>query len=553
MKKLCFWITNIVFSIVLSIGIFLCCDSQNTTSAAVTTTVSNSLLDNPGIIAVTQDGKIFDSEDDFSTSTYFNESKKTIYTNKNLNISFIHNFNVGLDHYQIFLNNSKIGDNNNSEEDFYRPYNQDGNTIPCYVFNTDNITEESVFIEIVCTIKTKKYYLDFVLVLTEKNFQTDENLYWEYKYNTITERVKAPTTGATYSPLSLHVPSGTLLNPTYIKFKYLGEEFLIYNIDGIFYNAFDDSELDIEYVLFDISGSYNVEIYDKTSLCYESSNHNQYNFIIKNTTTRNDSFYIHAHHESGALIANSQITNQDVIIDFVNLNDIIRSVDRIIVTKSWRPTGGENISEQTIYTTNIPSTLTISEDGTYNIRVIGKNGGNIIKEYEFILIKSIRNYFEMGNKVYEPDANEPANTYKTFEIETSFNSSYHDISGQTDYTFNVTIAKSAPNIEGINNNGRKQGSVALTIHGVGKIQVSITQDGNTTNMEVSNGTKLEKLTTPGKYYVKITDEMGTTVTKNFTITVKMNAAAKAIIIVGVILVAILTTFIIITRSKVKVK
>lgn len=568
MKKLCLVLLSFVITIVSTIAILCCFNTMsNNTNSLVNAEEKDrySIFTKPGLATVSQEGKVFDSYDSFYKNTTFYDLVEypTIYTNKTITISITHKF-LGLDSYNIYYYTQdkpagiRIGSNSQGvNPDFYREYVNNERNIPCYVFDYGNAKiNEPVLIKLSFLIDNNIYYLDFVLVQTNNNFSLDNNLKWEYTYNNQKETIKSPTDNKTYPPISLFVPNGTELNPTYVKFTYLGDEFTIYNINGEFYNLYDNSKLNIDCILFNLSGTYTVEIYDRTKFCYQNSNHYQHNFLIKNTATKYDSFYIYAHNENGQLVASNQITNANVVVDFVNMSDIYNNIDRIIVTKTWRPSGGENVSEINEYlsTTNIPSSLTFSDDGTYNIRVIDKNGGNIIKEYDFVVLKSIRSYFEMGTQIYEIGPEDPVNTYKTFKIDTTIYSSYNQIAGKTDYSFNVTVAKSSPSISGINNNGRKQGSVNLTIYGVGKIQVNISLDGKQSPTQiVSNGQKLEKLDTPGKYHIKITDEMGTTITKSFTITVKMNSAAKAIIIIGIIIAAIFVVVVIITRVKVKVR
>jgi len=566
MKKISLSIFGFFSAIAISMAV-LCCigvfpSQKNAPHVNAETVIRESIFKQPGLATLTQEGKIFDSYNSFYQNLSFADGKSypAIYTNKNLTLSITHTFK-GLDSYSLWLYTednligTRIGSNSQGvDTNYYKTYLKDGISIPCYVFNNLNTpTNTPVLLKLSFIVSSSVYYLDFILVQTDNNFNIDDNLSWEYNFNNQTEWIKAPSNDKTYTPLTLHVPNGTQLNPTYVKFTFLGEIFTIYNIDGEFYNNYNGTKLNIQEVLFDLSGTYNVEIYDRTKFCYSDSNYNSYNFFIKN---KNDPFYIYGHNKNGNVVANNQVTNSDVVVDFVNLNDIYKNVDQIIVTKSYRPSGGENISEETKYpsSSNIPSSLTFSADGTYNIRVVGKTAGQIIKEYDFILINTIRSHFEKDNKTYEIGPNDPDNTYKTFNISSSFPSTYKNITSKTDYNFNVTIAKSEPSISGINNNGRKQGGVSLTVYGVGKIQVNITQDGKALSpIEATNGQKLEKLDTPGKYYVKITDEMGTTVTKSFTITVKMNAAAKAIIIVGAILVVALVAIIIISRARVRVR
>jgi len=578
MKKIIISLFGILFAVLLSVAIFPCEKNFEQTASAAISQERLPLLSQKSWFSISQQGKIYDENSDFSKTIYKKDGKEypTIITNKSITISILYDFDTHMfDSYYIHLghetevNTLSLGNNatdlSNTEtkvetfagrdivyKDYYKPYEKESKTIQAYFFNvySENFLNDQLLVKINFNVNNINHYLDFILVQTDSNFPVDNRLYWEYTVNNQLENVKAPTNGATYSPLTLSVPDGTEYNPTYIKFSYLGEEFIIYNINGIYYNSFNNEQLDFSKMLFDLSGFYTVEIYDQTRFCYDSSNYLSYNFSIKNPES---TFYLFTHNKAGKVVANNQISNSEVIVDLVNLDDIISSVNRVIITKSWRPSGGENISEQTVITENIPSTLNFNQDGTFNVRVIN-NDGRTIKECKFVLIKEIRTYFEAGDEKYEIGENEPANTYKTFTIPTKIASSYKDISGETNYTYSVTIAKSAPQISGIGNNGRKQGSVTLTIYGVGDIQVSVSKDGKeTTNTKVTNGQALEKISEPGKYYVKITDQMGTTITKSFTIDVKMNGAAKAIIIIGIILVVVAIAVIIITRAKIKVR
>ncbi|MBQ3158371.1 MAG: hypothetical protein IJB98_01615, partial [Clostridia bacterium] len=70
---------------------------------------------------------------------------------------------------------------------------------------------------------------------------------------------------------------------------------------------------------------------------------------------------------------------------------------------------------------------------------------------------------------------------------------------------------------------------------------------------IQNGEEIGSFSEPGKYFIKITDEMGTTITKNFTITIKMNGAAIALIAIGLAVVLIVIVVAIVSRSRVKVR
>lgn len=562
MKKIYLTILGFVFAIVSSIAILGFKNNQ-------TARAEENLLSRPEFFTITQDGKVF-SEADFIPYTFKETTYKAIFTNKTITLNLVKTGYV-LDGFSV---STTSFDGDNVIELGISPTTQvtdnNGKVTSRYVFDVTALSEDTQqLIYVSYRSQGTVYSFKFMLIQTKTDIITDPNMYWTYNLN-YQAKVKAPTNNVVYPPISLYLPNtGTALNPIYVRFSYLGEMFTVYKIGNNFYNAFDNSSLDIDYLLFDQSGQYTVEIYDKTAEYLilntetqtentekiEHSNYFIYNFSVKNITDVRSSFYIHAHNYDGELIANNQVSNSDVLVDFVNIEDLkyAQIIDSIVVTKSWKPSTNEILSEQTVYSDNIPSSLLIDQDGSYNITAYDKDGEEI-KMYEFIIIKTIRNYFEMNGEVYRIGPDEPDNTYRTKTFNSSIESSYNNIYGQTNYSFNVTIAKSNPGISGIGNNGTKAGNLTLTIFGVGKINVEVTFEGNETkSYVVQNGQKLEKLTEPGEYLVKITDEMGTTITKTFTLTVKRNTAAKIIIIVGICLAVTLVVVIVLKRSKVKVR
>ena len=93
----------------------------------------------------------------------------------------------------------------------------------------------------------------------------------------------------------------------------------------------------------------------------------------------------------------------------------------------------------------------------------------------------------------------------------------------------------------------------LRVHGVGKIEVKVTHNGKTETYTKTNRQYLGTFTEQGKYFIQITDQMGNSVTKSFTITIKLNTSS--IVLIGVAAGSLLglIVFIIISRSKVKVR
>ena len=509
-------------------------------------------------VSITQEDYVFSNKDLIEVETAY-ETYNALYTNKTVTIACNYEFTSVYDEFTISVNSSYL------EDDDEHIVEIGGKRY--YVFSINDI-EEDTSTRIVLRVRLynpptpnnpqvtyTEYSLSFMLIQTKLTFVNNSDFSWQYTYNTVLETVSAPSTNYTYPPIVLSVPNGTRLNPVYVKFIYCGETFEVYNVDGIFYNAVDNSTLDFSTLSFNKSGTYEVEIYDNTSYSgYANNNYRSYSFIVKNTTTALDAFYIIAHLEDGSLIMNKQISNTTTTVEFVNLADIASLVDRIVVTMTYRPTGGENISETTEYNrSNLPASLTFENDDNYHIQVIGRNGGNIIAEFEFNLIQSIRSYFESGGVRYEIADDEPSNTTKTFHIDVTETSYYNGIEGASEYSFYVIIARSEPSIDGINNNARTSNNVSLTVRGVGTIEVAISKDGTTNTIVCQNGERLPTFADPGRYFIRITDEMGTTITKSFTITVRMNTAAIILIVIAAVIMVVLVVFIFISRTRVKVR
>ena len=117
------------------------------------------------------------------------------------------------------------------------------------------------------------------------------------------------------------------------------------------------------------------------------------------------------------------------------------------------------------------------------------------------------------------------------------------------------VARSAPNIVGIANNDRTQDNVSLRVYGVGTIDVYVSLNGAQMMIDTKyeNGSRLPTFTEQGNYFVRITDEMGSTITRSFTITMKLNTASIILIVIAAVAIVGLIVFIIVSRGRVKVR
>ena len=488
-------------------------------------------------INISEDGHVYTKED-FTTNYDSDITNFAIFTNKTLTINCDFEQNAN-NKFTININSLL---QNQLEE--YEYYNQAEEKI-CWVLDTSKLVDDKenyVYIKVEQTIPrspsnpteyVKIYEFKFFVIQTPVNFEKESSnlsnnfIVWEYVYNNQEIRATSPTNGENYHSLTLTFPSGTKLNPVYVKFNYSGEEYVVYRyryqdneVEKVAtFNASTGKQLDLDKLVFNKSGRYSVQIYDKTieTNCL-NKNFFEYNFTIENPNSDLTRFYIDAHTSDKTPIMRNQITNEDVILDFVHFENIKALISQIKVIRSYQPSISQSIPVVTTYEpSELPSSLLFTQDGNYEINFIN-NQGTTVFSYEFIILKSIKQSFQVGDKTYSIGEDKPSNLAEEHIGSIAVSTMYNDIEGKTTYSFKVIVARSAPSIDGINNNARTQNAVSLSVRGVGNIKVQATLNGKPLSLpsEVENGDRLQTFTAQGKYLIQITDEMGSTITKSFT-------------------------------------
>ena len=549
--------------------------AEETITASTTADEDDPNLSVLDYIDISQEGYVFTKKDfvndyDSSASKYAIFSNHTITINKNIDSSVNHKFTINI--------NSLTTESLLEEAGYI--YRNEATGEMSYVLDINgktNDVENFVYIEITFYYppsqtypggRQEKIQLAFFVVQTPTNFEKENSsssnnfIVWDYVYKNQSICTTAPGTGETFETLNLTFPAGTQLNPVFVEFVYCGEHYLIYRYkdptDGTIktFNSVDDSKITLDKLSFNKSGTYTVKIYDKTvnSNC-PNKNYYEYSFIISNTSSATAGFYVNATDEAGNPIMSEQYTNSNVKVDFVNYENIKSQVYKITVIRAYQPSLSENIPITTTYTPDdLPSSITYSEDGTYDIKFENRRG-DLLFEYKFVITKSIKTSFKIGNTVYEVSSSEAANTTKEFTINSFANSDYNGIEGKTDFSFTIFVARSEPSISGIANNDRTQSNVNLRVYGVGTIDVYVSLNGAQMMIETKyqNGSRLPTFTEQGNYFIRITDEMGSTITKSFTITMRLNTASIILIVIAAVTLVGLFIFIIISRGKVKVR
>ncbi len=589
MKKFCCFLL-VMMSVILGISFFNLPKTEKTTN--IVASAEETQLNIPewvfSYISISQDGNgahaghTFTARDftsvDFSNLSGAQTYSETIglYTSKTITMkcldlsSFYNSLSIRINGEDVIINNAY------QQSDYIKVIDN----AYYIVFDNSTASGQDKISRVRITLNSGISYSEFsfLLIQTQLNFVKDSIL-WEFALNDEQTDVSEPTAGCTYPPITLKIPNGTIYNPVHVSFVYCGEKFEVYNIGGTLYNAYDDSPLSYQTIVFDLSGTYTVDIFDNTDTAhYEGNNHKTYNFIIENTTTPMDRFYFHAFiEENGNIIMNEQHSNSRTIVELVNLNatSIRNQVTKIVVTRSYREASEKN-DEQTSYIgsdidniiDNQDCSLAFDQDGIYKIDIYLNNDNEPARSFSFTLIASIMESYEIEDALDENGNTAPAsfsvapdeqsNVVNRYEIsrqvETTYSSSKTPLKSFSRYSYNIRIARSAPSISGtVKNGGSTSSDVALVVRGVGKLQVSVSQDGKTTTREYKTDDSLPTFTQTGKYVIRLVDEMGNQVSFSFTINVKMNAAAITLIVIAAVALALTVIAIIVSRMRVKVR
>ncbi|MBQ9790568.1 MAG: hypothetical protein IJW24_03135 [Clostridia bacterium] len=405
----------------------------------------------------------------------------------------------------------------------------------------------------------------FAVVQSELNYNTNSGVSYSFRYSTEQTPINVSDmlTNKEYPSVNLYVTPGTELNPTFIDFSRNGENYQIYNINGVFYNCANDEELDEllgNALPLLSSGVYEVSVYDSTTFTSSpSANVKSDTFLVNDAIgsdlgSRQSSVFITATTTNGDRIANGETTNDDIKVQFFNISGSIVSK---IILRVTSYASGNIYTEDTVYTEgNFPSSLVCDKDRLYQIIVEFKPLGNGTQlapySYKFTIIKDIRTTYQTPNE--EILRAQYDNIVEVYELFQTIDLNYgYGISASNTYHYNVKLARSNPSISGVLHNQTVSGAVSLVVRGVGTISVKITENGNTLPVQYHQSGDTINLAQAGKYTIKIEDEMGTNITKNFTINVQINTAGILLIVVGGLIVAAGLFFVIKSRFNLSVR
>ncbi|MBQ7467052.1 MAG: hypothetical protein IJS74_03150 [Clostridia bacterium] len=532
---------------------------------------------------ISQDGHRFVANDFTTMSDELTaETVYVIYKNKNISIKHLKTteFNIQIRKDEETTYTEKNSDNMKTLYHFPR-----GNNITTYyVLSVNDIPAEqtdrtyTIKLQAVVSagegltstvnatiriIQTKTQFNNFYA----SNAAADQKIEWTYTDKNYNNRsVILPENDETYSSLTLKFPYGTEDNPIYVDFNYLGEHYVISRYktnDGDIItenvnSTSDNKTITLQDLAFTVSGIYEVKIYDKTAADYNTSNLQTCRFTIVNPTKP---FYFKVTNaENNAIVMNGEYTNTNINVEYVNISDIASSISSIQVARTYQPTSGGNITDRETYSLDqIENCSLFTDDGSYTISLIKRNGG-VYASYSFQILQTVKGLIKIGDKTIQPSSTQPENDIEKkteiIAIPSTYTTNGITLTTKTNNTFEVSVAKNASGIEGISNNSRTASAVNLTVKGVGNITVYATHNGKQLDLgqEIfENGDTLPTLTEKGTYFFKITDQMGVSKTLSFTITVKLNVASILLIVISALILVVLVVYIIMSRSKLKVR
>ncbi len=371
---------------------------------------------------------------------------------------------------------------------------------------------------------------------------------------------------------------GTENNPVFIDFYHNGNLFKIVNKNGEFYNQYTGNKLTEEdgTLCFDAAGSYEVFVYDNTAFTGSSyANYKEFSFVIKlKDADGAKNIYIVATTEDGRTLSNGQSLNENVYINFYNLQS--ETISSVVVEKFHISINGEG-STTTQKLSNpsglVDQTLVYSDDGYYTIKINLADGyttadGKTSYTFNFNILTDVHRSYDNGsihlsntdyslvptsNTIEEITVEEVLQNYYIGFVEVDEDGNESSLSSNNSINYIVRIARPEPAISGVDNGGKYSSGVTATVYGVGNITVTVNKDGSTSTYVLESGSTVNDTADVGSYTITIVDEMGNTITKSFKITQPLNGATIALIVIAVIIAVLFVVIVIKTRNKLKVR
>ena len=311
---------------------------------------------------------------------------------------------------------------------------------------------------------------------------------------------------------------------------------------------------------FSQSGNYIVEIYDDTytpeaQALGKRTNYKKYTFSVENGVY---ALTYSPENEEQYFIKN-QYTNTDVIVSLKGIQE-----SDIYYFKAVNQENVEDVYVTGTLQNSNNFSYTFSQHGNYVVTIYTDQAyEHPILTSQFHIVKELvtTKIFADGqegvtNDTLDTDTNTHVQTILTTVTTIS---TENNITTETTYSFTYRYAYSnaIPSfVSNVGNNQRTSGSVTVRPQTTGNFVVQITYNG-TTHIWEYNPEDAESLSRTfdaiGTYSLRLTDELGNSITYNFEIYKPMDAASIALIVVSCVIAVAIIIVIIVARTRLNVR
>lgn len=481
-----------------------------------------------------------DSTDVFVTTKKVGErtiNVYTIYTTTNITLTQNEKGAQNLT-YTLISSDTSLSPENTTQTTIYAPNNT--------TIQAKNVSEV-VFFEI---------QIVFVDVYTYST-----NSYIWYTNNNPEETIDQPENDAVFESTTLTLKFQNAQQQTQSNNRL----HVKYTLNGTTYTATyanKDTLIDENNKLdFTQSGNYTVEIYDDTytpeaQALGKRTNYKKYTFSVENGVYA----LTYSPENEEQYFIDNQYTNTDVIVSLKGTQE-----SDVYYFKAISQENVEDVYVTGTLQNSNNFSYTFSQHGSYVVTIYTDQAyEHLILTSEFHIVKELvtEQIFADGqegvtNTDLKVDTNTHVKTVQTTVQQTK--QIAENIQTVTTYTFTYRYAYSnaIPSfVSNVGNNQRTSGSVTVRPQTTGNFVVQITYNG-TTHIWEYNPEDAESLSRTfdaiGTYSLRLTDELGNSITYNFEIYKPMDAASITLIVVSCVIAVAIIIVIIVARTRLNVR
>ena len=426
----------------------------------------------------------------------------------------------------------------------------------------ENTTQTTIYAPDNTTIQAKNdSQVFFEINIVFVNIYTySTNSYIWYTNNNPSETIDQPENDAVFESTTLTLKFQNAEQQT----KNNNRLHVKYTLNGTTYTATyanKDTHTDENNKIdFSQSGNYIVEIYDDTytpeaQALGKRTNYKKYTFSIENGVYA----LTYSPENEEQYFIDNQYTNTDVIVSLKGTQE-----SDVYYFKAVNQENVEDVYVTGTLQNSNDFSYTFSQHGNYVVTIYTDQAyEHPILTSQFHVVKELvtTKIFADGqegvtNDTLDTDTNTHVQTILTTVTTTS---TENNITTETTYSFTYRYAYSnaIPSfVSNVGNNQRTSGSVTVRPQTTGNFVVQITYNG-TTHIWEYNPDDAESLSRTfdaiGTYSLRLTDELGNSITYNFEIYKPMDAASIALIVVSCVIAVAIIIVIIVARTRLNVR